>query len=83
MGSASTFESACLTGLKGASNAIYMQMAKVDFRYVDYPRAVHAFTNPEATALGKKFGLPLKYDAAADKKAKAEATKFLADVLQK
>jgi len=60
-----------------------MQMAKVDYRYVDYPRAVHAFTNPEATALGKKFGLPLKYDAAADKKAKAEATKFLADVLQK
>ena len=60
-----------------------MQLAKVDYRYVDYPRAVHAFTNPEATALGKKFGLPLKYDAAADKKAKAEATKFLADVLQK
>ncbi len=30
LGSASTFEAACLTGLKGASNAIYMQMAKVD-----------------------------------------------------
>jgi hypothetical protein len=30
LGSPSTFESACLAGLKGGSNAIYMQMAKVD-----------------------------------------------------
>ncbi|HEY8245040.1 MAG TPA: dienelactone hydrolase family protein [Casimicrobiaceae bacterium] len=60
-----------------------MQMAKVDYRYVDYPGAVHAFTNPDATAAGKKFGLPLKYDAKADKQSKAEATKFLAEVLKK
>ena len=60
-----------------------MQMAKVDYRYVDYPGAVHAFTNPEATAAGKKFKLPLKYDAKADKQAKAEADKFLAAVLAK
>jgi dienelactone hydrolase len=60
-----------------------MQMAKVDYRFIDYPRAVHAFTNPDATAAGKKFKLPLKYDAAADKASKAEATKFLADVLKK
>ena len=60
-----------------------MQMAKVDYRYIDYPKAVHAFTNPDATAAGKKFKLPLKYDAAADKASKAEATKFLADVLKK
>lgn len=60
-----------------------MQAAKVDYRFVDYPRAVHAFTNPEATAAGKKFGLPLKYDAAADKQSKAESAKFLAEVLKK
>jgi dienelactone hydrolase len=60
-----------------------MQMANVDYRFIDYPRAVHAFTNPDATAAGKKFKLPLKYDAAADKASKAEATKFLADVLKK
>jgi dienelactone hydrolase len=37
---------------------------------------VHAFTNPEATAKGKQFNLPLAYNAEADRQAKAEATKF-------
>ncbi len=60
-----------------------MDAAKVDYRYVEYPGAVHAFTNPEATALGETFKLPLKYDAAADKASKAEASKFLAEVLKK
>ncbi|HUR66755.1 MAG TPA: dienelactone hydrolase family protein [Chitinophagaceae bacterium] len=31
-----------------------------------YEGATHAFTNPEATALGEKFKLPLKYNAKAD-----------------
>jgi len=60
-----------------------MTLAKVDFRFVDYPGAVHAFTNPDATEAGKKFKLPLKYDAKADKQAKAEADKFLAAVFAK
>ena len=60
-----------------------MELAKVDYRFVDYPGAVHAFTNPEATEKGKQFKLPLKYDAKADKQAKAEADKFLAEVLKK
>ena len=60
-----------------------MQRANVDYRYIDYPGAVHAFTNPDATEAGKKFKLPLKYNAKADKAAKAEADKFLADVLKK
>ena len=42
-----------------------------------YPGAVHAFTNPEATALGQKFNLPLKYDAKVDAEAKAEAPSSL------
>jgi dienelactone hydrolase len=60
-----------------------MERAKVDYRYVDYPGAVHAFTNPDATEAGKKWKLPLKYDAKADKASKAEADKFLAAVLAK
>ncbi len=52
--------------------------AKVDYRIIQYPGAVHAFTNPEATALGKKFNLPLRYDAKVNREATAEATKFLA-----
>jgi dienelactone hydrolase len=57
--------------------------AKADYRIIEYPGAVHAFTNPEATELGKKFNLPLRYDAEADREAKAEAAKFFAADLQK
>ena len=57
--------------------------AKADYRVIEYPGAVHAFTNPEATELGKKFNLPLRYDAKVDQEAKAEAAKFFAAGLQK
>jgi dienelactone hydrolase len=60
-----------------------MDAAKVDYRYVSYPGAVHAFTNPEATAAGKKFNLPLAYDAQADKQSKAEMDKFFAGLFGK
>jgi dienelactone hydrolase len=50
---------------------------------IEYPGAVHAFTNPEATALGKKFNLPLRYDAKANQEATAEASKFFAEVFKK
>ena len=57
--------------------------AKADYRVIEYPGAVHAFTNPEATELGKKFNLPLRYDAKADREAKAEAARFFAADLKK
>ncbi len=60
-----------------------MEAAKADYRVVEYPGAVHAFTNPEATAAGKKFNLPLRYDPKADKESKAEASKFFAGVFGK
>lgn len=57
--------------------------AKADYRIIQYPGAVHAFTNPEATELGKKFNLPLRYDAKANKESKAEADKLFAATLKK
>jgi len=57
--------------------------AKVDYQVIEYPGAVHAFTNPEATELGKKFNLPLRYDAKVDQEAKAEGAKFFAANLQR
>ena len=39
-----------------------MKAAAVTDRSIDYPGAKHAFTNPEATALGKKFNLPIGYN---------------------
>src|SRR5216110_2065113 len=60
-----------------------MEAAKADYRVVEYPGAVHAFTNPEATEAGKKFNLPLRYDAKANKEAKAEADKLFAAAFKK
>ena len=57
--------------------------AKADYKIIEYPGAVHAFTNPEATALGEKFKLPLKYDAKVDAEAKAEASKLFDASLKK
>ena len=59
-----------------------MDAAKVDYRYLNYPGAVHAFTNPEATEKGKQFNLPLAYHAEADKQSKAEAAKFFTSVFK-
>jgi dienelactone hydrolase len=53
-----------------------METAKAELRFIDYPGAVHAFTNPEATEKGQKYKLPLAYNAAVDKQSKAEADKF-------
>jgi len=60
-----------------------MDAAKVDYRYLNYPGAVHAFTNPEATEKGKQFNLPLAYHPEADKQAKAEASKFFSAAFKK
>src|SRR5919199_4072200 len=60
-----------------------LDAAKADYRVIEYPGAVHAFTNPEATELGQKFNLPLRYDAKVDQEAKAEAAKFFDANLKK
>jgi dienelactone hydrolase len=60
-----------------------LDAAKADYRIIEYPGAVHAFTNPEATELGQKFNLPLRYDEKVDREAKAEAAKFFDASLKK
>ena len=59
-----------------------LDAAKADYNVITYPGAVHAFTNPEATALGKKFNLPLRYDAKVNREAEAEASRFFAGVFK-
>lgn len=44
-----------------------MAAAGADYRIINYPGAKHSFTNPDADAYGKKFNLPLAYNAQADK----------------
>jgi dienelactone hydrolase len=60
-----------------------MRDAKVDFQLINYPGAVHSFTNPDADELGKKFGLPMAYNAEADKRSWADMTDFFAEVFKK
>ena len=43
-----------------------MQAADVRYQVVSYPDAKHAFSNPGADVFGKKFGIPLEYNKAAD-----------------
>jgi len=57
-----------------------MDKAGANYRVVTYPNAQHAFTNDEADDLGKKFNLPLAYNAAADKDSWEQAMQFLKEV---
>lgn len=36
------------------------------YTFKSYPGATHAFTNPDATAMGEKFKIPIAYNAPAD-----------------
>ncbi|MBC7890385.1 MAG: dienelactone hydrolase family protein [Ferruginibacter sp.] len=40
---------------------------KVPYTFKSYEGALHAFSNPEATATGKKFSMAVEYNEAADK----------------
>jgi len=43
-----------------------MDSIGANYTFKSYPGATHAFSNPEATAKGKKFDLPIAYNAQAD-----------------
>ena len=60
-----------------------MESAGANYRVVTYPGAKHAFTNSEADELGKKFNLPLAYNASADKDSWQQATVFLREIFGK
>jgi dienelactone hydrolase len=59
-----------------------MTAASADYKFIVYPGAMHAFTNPDATAYGKKFNIPLAYNKKADKESWAEMKKFLEGTLK-
>ena len=67
-----------------AIEALKKEMAdqKVRFKFVNYPGAVHAFTNPEATETGKKFNMPIAYNAAADKASWADMQEFFKEIFK-
>ena len=44
-----------------------MDSAGIDYTFKEYAGATHAFSNPNATDVGKKFNMPIAYNEAADK----------------
>ena len=60
-----------------------MQAAKVDYRFVEYAGAKHGFSNPEATANGKKFDMAIGYSAEADRASRADMIKFFDEIFEK
>lgn len=54
-----------------------MRSAQADLKFVEYPDAMDSFTNPEASKLGEKHRIPLKYDPAADASSWKELQVFL------
>jgi dienelactone hydrolase len=57
-----------------------MDHARADYRLVAYQNALHGFTNPDATANGKRYGLPLAYDPEADRRSWEDMRNFLSRV---
>jgi dienelactone hydrolase len=48
-----------------------------------YANATHAFTNPDATATGKKFNMPIEYNAQADKDSWNDMNMFFGKIFKK
>ncbi len=58
-----------------------MTDAAVDYKFVAYPGALHGFTSQAASENGRKYGLPLAYNAEADGLSWQEMQAFLNKVL--
>ena len=59
-----------------------MDSAKVDYEFINYEGAVHAFTNPDADSVGIKFNMPLAYNENADKESWEEMQKVFNKVFK-
>lgn len=60
-----------------------MKNAGVDYKFINYPNALHAFTNPEADDNAKKFGLKIAYNKEADEKSWIDMQNFFKTVFNK
>lgn len=60
-----------------------MAEQKVDFKFTNYPGAVHSFTNPDADELARKFNMPIAYSASADKESWADLQSFFKEIFKK
>lgn len=59
-----------------------MDSIHADYTFISYDSATHAFTNPMATEMGKKFNLPIEYNEKADKKSWVDMKDFFAQIFK-
>jgi dienelactone hydrolase len=59
-----------------------MDSAKIDYKFIEYPNALHSFTNPEATAIGEKYKMEVAYNKEADEKSWNDMKTFLTEVFK-
>ena len=59
-----------------------MDGADINYKVVNYPDALHAFTNPAADSSGKKFNIPIAYNKEADDKSWTEMLNFFDEVFK-
>lgn len=59
-----------------------METAGADYVLVNYPGALHAFTNPEADRVAAEFNMPLGYDEAADLDSWSQLQTFLQETFK-
>jgi len=59
-----------------------MDSIGADYKFIGYDSATHAFTNPASTENGKKFNMPIGYNAKADTASWKEMQSFLSAVLK-
>ncbi len=52
------------------------------YTFKEYAGAMHAFTNPNATAMGEKFKIPIKYNAAADTASWKDMKEFFGELFK-
>jgi len=59
-----------------------MDSIGADYTFIGYDGATHAFTNPASTANGKKFNMPIAYNAKADTASWEAMKNFFADLFK-
>jgi dienelactone hydrolase len=60
-----------------------MDSIGADYTFKAYANATHAFTNPNATKIGKQFNMPIEYNAEADKASWSDMQDFLDRLFKK
>lgn len=60
-----------------------MDSIGADYSFKQYANATHAFTNPEATRIGKEFSMPIEYNAEADKDSWNDMKAFFDKIFKK